>query len=156
MDVLELKYEDIREITAPCGIDCKKCIAYADGHVKEASVQLVKWLGPNFDSHAERFSKFYPAFTNYPQFKEMLQFFANASCPGCRGGHPQFPDCGVATCPKIETGEFDFCFQCNEFPCERPQFHPSLDERWKKKNKRMAEVGVEKFYEETINESRYP
>lgn len=151
-----MKYEEIRQITAPCGIDCKKCIAYADGYVKEASVRLTKWLGPNFNVHAERFSKFYPSLSNYNQFKEVLQFFADASCPGCRNGHPQFPNCGIATCPKIESREMDFCFQCDDFPCTRPEFHPSLDERWKTKNRRMAEVGVEKFYEETIDEARYP
>ena len=150
-----MNYKDIREITAPCGIDCKKCIAYSDGYVKETSARLTELLGPNFGVHAERFSKFYPAMANYQSFKEMLQFFEDASCPGCRNGHPQFPNCGVATCPKIESGEADFCFQCDEFPCERPEFHPSLEERWKNKNKRMAEIGVEEFYKETIDEPRY-
>jgi hypothetical protein len=151
-----MDYKDIREIIAPCGIDCKKCIAYSDGYVKEASTQLGTLLGPNFHVHAERFSKFYPALTNYQSFKEILQFFMDASCPGCRNGHPQFPTCGVATCSKIASEKFDFCFQCEEFPCDRPEFHPGLDERWRKKNKRMAEIGVEKFYEETKDEDRYP
>ena len=151
-----MDYKEIRKITAPCGIDCKKCIAYSDGYVKETCTQLGNLLGPNFQVHAERFSKFYPQFTNYQSFKEMLQFFMDASCPGCRNGHPQFPTCGVATCSKIESEKFDFCFQCEEFPCNRPEFHPSLDERWRKKNNRMAEIGVEKFYEETKDEYRYP
>jgi hypothetical protein len=150
-----MDYEEIRQITAPCGIDCKKCIGYSNGYVREASIQLAKLLGPNFHHHAERFSKFYPALSNYQSFREILQFFMDASCPGCRNGHPQFPSCGVATCPKIESAKFDFCFQCEEFPCDRPEFHPSLDERWREKNKRMAEIGVEKFYEETKDEDRY-
>lgn len=154
MDVHIVNYNDILEITAPCGIDCKKCVAYYDGYIKEPSTRLKELLG-NFDGPAERFSKFYPAFSNYQSFKEMLQFFVDAKCPGCRNGHPQFPNCGVATCPKIESGEADFCFQCGEFPCDRPEFHPSLDERWRRKNKRMAEIGVEEFYKETIDEPRY-
>ena len=150
-----MKYDEIREILAPCGLDCKRCVAYSDGDIKNTSIQLRGFLG-NFDSYAERYSKFYPIFGSYTAFKELLVHFTEASCPGCRGGHPMFPNCGVATCPTIENGESDFCFQCEEFPCDRPQFHPSLDERWRRKNRRMAEVGVEDFYKESKREPRYP
>lgn len=46
-----MDYKDIREIIAPCGLDCKKCVAYADGFIKDASVRLQNLLG-NFDSYA--------------------------------------------------------------------------------------------------------
>ena len=65
---------EICEITAPCGIDCKKCIAFSDGYMKETSTRLMESLGPNFDAHAKRFSKFYPIMKNYLSFKEMTQF----------------------------------------------------------------------------------
>ncbi|UCE11114.1 MAG: DUF3795 domain-containing protein [Candidatus Thorarchaeota archaeon] len=150
-----MREDEITEILAPCGLDCKRCVAYLDGDISDSSMHLKELLG-NFDAYAERYSRFFPVFSNYPAFKEMLQKFIDADCPGCRNGHPLYPNCGVATCPSIESKDIDFCFQCDQFPCDKPQFHPSLDERWRKKNKRMAEVGTIDFYAESLKETRYP
>jgi hypothetical protein len=49
----------------------------------------------------------------------------------------------------------DFCFQCNEFPCERTVFDPDLKDRWIAMNARMKEVGVQTYLLETKDLCRY-
>ena len=49
----------------------------------------------------------------------------------------------------------DFCFQCDEFPCEKTHFDADLKRRWVQMNNRMKEVGVEAYYEETKDAPRY-
>ncbi|HAK59402.1 MAG TPA: hypothetical protein DCO77_03325, partial [Nitrospiraceae bacterium] len=49
----------------------------------------------------------------------------------------------------------DFCFQCQEFPCDKTNFDPNLKQRWISMNTRMKEVGVEAFFEETKDLPRY-
>ena len=129
-------------------------MAYKNGKIQRTSTHLKELLG-NFDQYAERYSKSFPVFENYPAFKQMLQFFTEANCEGCRGGHNKYPTCGVATCEKIESGQVDYCFECEDFPCDRPGFHPDLDRRWRERNNRMKEVGVEAYYEESKKEPRY-
>jgi len=49
----------------------------------------------------------------------------------------------------------DFCFQCDEFPCEKTNFDPDLKRRWFQMNTRMKEIGVEAYFEETKDLPRY-
>ncbi len=60
---------------------------------------------------------------------------------------------GVTECYKKKG--VDFCFQCDEFPCEKTNFDPHLKARWIKMNNRMKEIGVESYYEETKDLCRY-
>jgi len=94
-----MEYDEILKILAPCGLNCSKCMACADGDIKKHSEELKRLLG-SFDSYAERFSNFIPVFKNYPSFKELLDYFAQAECKGCRQGDGKYPDCGVAQCYK--------------------------------------------------------
>jgi len=50
----------------------------------------------------------------------------------------------------------DFCFECDEFPCERTQLPPALYERWKNNNEAMKDLGVEGYYERIKDLPRYP
>ncbi len=146
--------EDIRNVLAPCGLNCEKCVAFKDGFIAKASVKLMKLLG-NFQSYAERYSKSFPEYEDFPAFEQMLRYLADPKCDGCRNGHCLFTTCGVATCENVESKSVDYCFQCSEFPCERPQFHADLDRRWRERNARMAEVGIESYYEESKDLPRY-
>jgi uncharacterized protein DUF3795 len=150
--MLAMNYDEIRKILAPCGLNCMKCQAYVEGDIKRHATELKRVLG-SFDTYAERFSKFLPVFKNYPAFKEMLTQFSEANCKGCRKGDCKYPNCGVAAC-YMQKG-VDFCFQCNEFPCEKTNFDANLHERWVRMNRRMREVGVEAYYEETKDQPRY-
>lgn len=147
-----MEYKDILNILAPCGLNCFKCFAYSDGEIKSHSIKLQDLLG-SFDSYAERFSKFLPVFANYPPFKELLSYLTKGDCQGCRKGTCKYPNCGVFKCYKQKG--VDFCFQCDEFPCEKTNFDPDLKRRWIKMNNRMKEIGVEAYFEETKDLPRY-
>jgi hypothetical protein len=147
-----MKYDEIIKILAPCGLNCGKCQAYAEGDIKRHAGELKRLLG-SFDGYAERFSKFLPVFENYQAFKEMLNQFSEANCKGCRKGDCKYPNCGVASCYKQKG--VDFCFQCRDFPCKKTNFDPNLHQRWVRMNQRMKEVGVEAYYGETKDVPRY-
>ncbi|HUX52912.1 MAG TPA: DUF3795 domain-containing protein [Williamwhitmania sp.] len=140
---------------APCGIHCGKCFAYADGTIRRSSVELKEALG-NFDIYAQRFAELLeePVFKKYVDFKELLAYFAAAQCNGCRNEACKlFKSCKVRDCHK-EKG-VDFCFQCPEFPCDNTGFDEHLYKRSVEINRRIEEVGFEKYYEEIKNKPRY-
>lgn len=152
MDDGQTQYEEIVAQLAPCGLNCRKCMAFEDGDIKATSMQLQKLLG-SFDNYAERFSAFLPAFKNYPAFKELLTHFTRGDCRGCRSGDCKFPNCGVLPCTQAKG--VDFCGQCDEFPCNKPGFDEDLRRRWLQMNTRIKEIGVEAYYEETKDLPRY-
>jgi len=147
-----MNYEEIKNFLAPCGLNCTKCQMYGEGDIKRHSKELQRLLGA-FDRYAERFSKFLAIYQNYPAFKELLAHFSQANCRGCRKGDCKYPNCGVSPCSRQKG--VDFCFQCAEFPCEKTNFDPNLQERWIRMNRRMKELGVEAYYEETKDQPRY-
>jgi len=65
----------------------------------------------------------------------------------------QLAGCGVAACWRAKG--VDFCLQCHEFPCDQHNFDEHLARRWRAMNQRMAEVGVERYHEETKGQPRY-
>ena len=143
---------EILDSLAPCGLNCKKCLANTEGAIKDHSIALKNLLG-SFDRYAERFSAFMPAFKNYPQFKELLDFLTQGNCNGCRKGDSKYPTCGVAKCYQ-EKG-VDFCFQCSEYPCDKTNFDPELKQRWLQMNNRMREIGIAAYFEESKDLPRY-
>ncbi len=145
-------YQIIQHDLAPCGLSCRKCFANTEGHIAVLSHQLQDRLGA-FDVYAQRFSAFLPAFEEYPPFKELLAYLAQGHCAGCRSGTCLYPNCGVTAC--YQEKDVDFCFQCEEFPCEKTNFDPHLERRWVRMNERMREIGVEAYYEETRDAPRY-
>jgi hypothetical protein len=147
-----MEHNDIIKTLAPCGLNCSKCMAFAEGHIKEEAAALKDLLG-SFDNYAERFSSFAPVFINYPQFKELLNYFTEAQCRGCRKGDCLHPNCGVSPC--IKEKQLDFCFQCDEFPCDKSNFDDNLKKRWIQMNMKMKDIGVKKYYEEIKNQPRY-
>jgi len=147
-----MDYQDILRELGPCGLNCRKCLAHADGDIRRTSEKL-RWLLGDFDRYAERFARFSPVFKNYPAFKELLAYFAQADCEGCRSGRGKYPNCEVVKC-HLEKG-VDFCFQCDEFPCDKANFDADLKRRWIRMNNRMKEVGVEAYLVETKDTPRY-
>ncbi len=150
-----MKYNEILKRLAPCGLSCEKCFANANGHIQYHSSQLKKYLG-EFDQYAERFVDLVgePSFKNYLEFKELLNYFTEVDCPGCRETSCQlFKACNVKNCYKEK--QVDFCFQCNEFPCEKTGFDEHLKKRWVKMQQRMKKIGIERFYEETKDDPHY-
>jgi len=147
--------EKIKKALGPCGLNCEKCFANADGGIKYHSRKLQELLG-NFDIYAERFITLIdePKFKNYPAFKIMLDYFSETNCRGCRDECCKlFKDCGVKECYK-EKGA-DFCFQCDEFPCDKTNFDDHLRKRWIEINQRIKEIGIENYYYEIKEKPRY-
>ena len=92
--------EQIKAAIAPCGLSCEKCFAHVDGGIRKCSLKLKEKLG-NFDNYAKRFETLLgnPIFKKYPDFKEMLDYFASANCQGCRNEQCKlFTTCGVRSC----------------------------------------------------------
>jgi len=148
-----MKYEDVLQHLAPCGMDCNRCADYQNGEIKHLSQRLADLLG-YYKPVAKMKAEGKPIYNNYPDFEEILKSFANASCSGCRGDNVQCPltTCSAKTCQK-EKG-IDFCFQCHEYPCDK-QFSGRLRERWKNINDRMKEIGVSEYYCEQLKLPRY-
>jgi len=153
--VIKMEYEEIKNRLAPCGLHCGKCFAFSDGDIVESSRQLKASLG-NFDVYAERFVELLdqPVFKKYPAFKEMLDLFSMAGCSGCRKENCKlFKNCKVRSCS--EQKGVDFCFQCSDFPCGNTGFDEHLNRRSVAINRQMAQIGIEKYYDEIKDEPRY-
>jgi hypothetical protein len=150
-----MELEKIKRQLGPCGIYCGKCYAFSDGAIKHHSAELLEALG-NFEPYARRFVELLeePVFGKYPDFKEMLAHFANGGCQGCRNDDCKlFKGCRVKECSWDKA--VDFCFQCPEFPCDHTGFDINLQKRWLAINKRMKEIGVERYFAEIKDKSRY-
>ena len=143
---------DLKHLS-PCGLDCQRCADYEHGEIKQLSSRLAQLLG-NYRPVAKMKTAKEPVFDGYSQFVEILTSFSNGSCSGCRGENVQCPitTCSAQTCHKEKN--VDYCFQCNEYPCEK-QFTGRLRERWRYINDRMREIGLVEYYAEQIKLPRY-
>lgn len=150
-----MNYEEIKHRLGPCGLHCGKCFAFEEGDIHELSRKLEEALG-NFDVYAKRFAGMLqePVFLKYPDFKEFLHYLTMVECKGCREEKCKlFQGCGVRSCSE-EKG-VEFCFQCHDFPCEQTGFDEHLQKRHVAINQRMEKIGVEAYYEEVKDQSRY-
>lgn len=143
-----------RERLSPCGLHCGKCFAFAGGEIHAAAVTLLENLGA-FEPYARRFAvQLDPVFEQYPAFKQMLVYFARASCGGCRKEKCKFyKNCRVRPC-AAEKG-VDFCCDCPEFPCGHTGLDEDLYRRSVAINERIRQIGPEAYYEEIKDEPRY-
>ncbi|MFO8239848.1 MAG: DUF3795 domain-containing protein [Dissulfuribacterales bacterium] len=150
-----MEYEKIKASLAPCGLSCEKCFAHVGGDIRSYSLKLKEHLG-NFEPYAKRYESLLgnPVFRNYSDFKEMLDYFASENCKGCRNEQCKlFKNCGVRPCHQ-EKG-VDFCYQCDEFPCNRTHFDEGLYNAWVRINEIIKTKGIEEYYELTLKRPRY-
>jgi hypothetical protein len=150
-----MTHKDILNALGPCGLNCKKCFAHQNGEIRKYSLKLREKLG-NFDLYAKRFETLLdnPIFKKYPDFKIMLEYLASENCQGCRKESCKlFKGCGVRSCHQQKN--IDFCFQCEEFPCDKTNFDMDLKKRWIQLNGRIREIGIEKYFAETKEKPRY-
>lgn len=150
-----MAYNKILDALSPCGLSCEKCFAHIDGDIRKYSLKLKEKLG-NFDMYAKRFETLLdnPIFKKYPDFKIMLDLFASENCRGCRNENCKiFKKCGARSCHQEKN--LDFCFQCDEFPCNKTNFDEDLQNRWIKLNEKIRKVGIENYYNETKDKPRY-
>jgi hypothetical protein len=107
----------------------------------------------NFDSFANQFSNHEPGLKNYPAFKEVLLMFTKAGYGGCRGGTCMYPGCPISLC--IAQKGHDFCFECDDFPCEKVNVERTLKSKWLMANRRMKAIGVQAYFDELKDKSHY-
>ena len=148
-----MKYEEIVQRLAPCGLDCSRCFNCHDGTIRRSATDLRDALA-GFQKRAMSIAKnMYPEMEGYEQFAQVLDVMTRGRCQGCRSGGPQMPFCTARTCFR-EKG-VDFCFECDEYPCSRNRYPELLAKKWSVNNERMKEAGVEAFYEESLQRPRY-
>ena len=145
--------ETVRAL-GPCGLHCGACVAFAHGDIRRHAEALQGLLGPNFAGYARRFEAMNPVFAQYPGFRDLLGFLASGSCTGCRDRGCLLKECPLPACVR-ERG-VDFCFQCPDFPCERPDLPEFLAQRWRANNEAMRDMGVEAYYARIRCKPRYP
>jgi bacterioferritin-associated ferredoxin len=147
-------YDIAMERIAPCGLHCGKCFAFTKGDIHDAAGKLKENLG-DFAPYAKRFSTALdPVFQNYPEFAELLDYIAGAQCGGCRKEKCKFyKNCKVRSC--TEAKGVDFCFQCDEFPCNHTGLDENLYKRSVEINRRIQEIGIVAYYNEVKNKPRY-
>ncbi|MEJ2156207.1 MAG: DUF3795 domain-containing protein [Desulfobacteraceae bacterium] len=146
----------IQASVAPCGLSCEKCFAHVDGEIRRQSRKLKELLG-NFQNYAQRFEILLkePVFRKYTDFKEVLDYFASENCRGCRNEQCKlYKNCGVRPCHQEK--QVDFCYQCDDFPCDRTNFDKTLYLAWIKRNEIIRKSGMEKYYQLTKDRPRYP
>ena len=144
----------IKSQLAPCGLPCGKCLAYAGGPIQQLSLALADELGENFTGYAKMFEGMNPVFKQYSAFRELLDFLGSGSCTGCREKGCLFKDCGVTVCVKDKG--VDYCYQCDEFPCDKHGMPDGLAQRWHANNKKMKEIGPDEWFCGSKDKPRYP
>ena len=146
---------DLKNKFGPCGLLCEKCFSYANGQIKYQAERLKANLG-NFDNYAKRFVTLLdePVFNKYHEFNELLNLLSSGNCQGCRKQECHlFRDCKVRHCYKGK--KVDYCYQCNDFPCDNTGFDNNLKQRWLKINRRIRKIGLENYYDEIKDKPRY-
>jgi hypothetical protein len=148
--------QQIKSAIAPCGLSCQKCFAYVDGDIRRLSSELKEKLG-NFGNYAKRYEALLdvPLFEKYADFQEVLDYLASENCRGCRNEQcKMFKDCGVRNCHQEK--QVDYCYLCDDFPCDRTNFDEQLYQAWVRINEIIRDQGIEKYYEKTLRRPRYP
>ena len=96
---------DVRELTAPCGLDCFNCLCYLANDNEEIRNQVMS---------AAQVSR------------------ENAACKGCRGENGVIPircafghnePCKAFKC--VSSKDIEGCWECTDFPCDN--LHPFAD-----------------------------
>ncbi len=104
--IVENKTIDLRELTAPCGLDCFNCPLY----LANDNVEIRKQL-------AQGAQQYFPT-SSYEELYEKV------ACKGCRkrGGVPPLgtEPCKVSKCISLKG--IESCADCSDFPCDN--LHP--------------------------------
>lgn len=141
----DMEKNDLLRLIAPCGLLCYTCDAMKDGVINQAAKRLLHALA-SYDSFLESSPGARPISKKYSSFKEVLEYLANVKCNGCREDRCLKTDCIVPEC--THNRNILFCYECEDFPCDKTGFPDALKEKWIRKNKRIKEVGIEQFFEE--------
>lgn len=125
-------YEEIKSEVAPCGLDCFNCVV----NPKHITDEVRQMLSAKMSLKPEE-----------------------VECRGCRieGGCVFHKDCRTLECNRDK--KLDFCYQCDDFPCEKLQPASQGAEHYPHNYKlfnlcRIQKVGLEKWAVEEADDIR--
>lgn len=147
-----VKY-DILNAVAPCSMFCSTCTGCKYGEISYHSKELLRLL----EGHKEFLDKNLKKehrhkLEEYLVFEKKLKKLANPKCNGCRTGGAN--GCSIKGCfinKCVLEHNVNYCGECDLFPCEKVNkkvFSENIIKKWLDGNKRIKEVGIEKYYEE--------
>ena len=87
------------KMIAVCGLDCNECDIFQAPNNPEIARQIVDWFKKERDAEVK---------------------IEDIRCLGCRGDRIKHwsPDCWILKC-CIDKKGLEFCYQCEDFPCEK-------------------------------------
>ncbi len=87
------------KMIAVCGLKCYECDILQASHDSKMAQEIADWFKKERGEDVP---------------------IEKIHCLGCRGNRTQHwsPDCWILKCCVDEKG-LDFCYECEEFPCER-------------------------------------
>jgi hypothetical protein len=137
---------------APCGLICYTCTGYNQGVIKELSGKLLHYL-EGYEIFVK--SKYSNDFSLVNNCIKVLNYLKGQNCPGCRNEDHQCQNrnCIIRSC--IRKKGYSFCADCVDFPCNSVHEGKEFMELWKNANKRIKEVGIEKYFDENKDKSQY-
>ena len=147
--------DNVRELTAYCGLYCGDCIRYRSKAADLARDLLGELQDTQFDKYAEYKSgpakQFHPVkqFENYKKCCEVLRAIIDLQCNNpCRvgGGCPTF-SCNILEC--CQSQGYQGCWECGEFEsCEKFEKLKACHGDGPQQNfKKIRELGLDKWAE---------
>ena len=84
----------------------------------------------------------------------LCPMFVKKTCSGCIKGSMCYNICNIVPC-SLEHGAVDYCFECEEYPCEKydgVDLHDSLISHLnqKKDMEKAKSIGIENYHKEQI------
>ena len=158
-----MERDKLLQYIAPCSLLCYTCMGLRNGPIAECAKtlhNLSEGISEFFSAHTPE-EKRHEQLAFFTEFRNALQNFSGAFCPGCRNNSascPAYEGCVIPAC--VQERGIDFCAQCNEFPCPKVKdYFDAHDELiypvWVNGNKRIREVGIEAYFEEKKDVSHY-
>ena len=82
----------------------------------------------------------------------LCPMYIRRECGGCKEGSMCYQGCPIAPC-SVKHGGVDYCFECNEYPCEKYEGVEDNDSlithiNQKKDMEKAKRIGVEKYNQE--------
>ena len=139
--------DELLQYVMPCGCVCYTCTGCPTGVIAFHAKELLRYLD-GMKEFRENCSDYEAVVTAVGA----LQFWATQECPGCRidGQNPcTYKNCQICACSK-EHGA-DFCYLCEEYPCEKI----NKVDKWREANDYMLRHGAQAYFEKEKQLSHY-
>jgi hypothetical protein len=148
-----MNYSDIVSKISPCGLDCSRCVSCSFGGPNRLATELSNCL-EGFAARARDFASKESVLKEWDNFEAVLGYLKKGICNGCRNpGAACNGSCRVKDCIAVK--KVDFCFQCQEYPCENHGLFPPLELRWRANQDAMKSRGLETWFLEQSRKPRY-